>query len=1368
MTPELPKTIADNVKHFTGRIWLLPKLLDWFEQSDKRMFILTGSPGTGKSMIMAWLAGARPMPAEAEARRQLEQLCARVKAVHFCIADSGTTDPKEIARQIANQLTRNVQGFGKALAATMGDQVQISSEQYVGRVEKGGSVTGVYIANINLSGLSEELSFNRILRDPLKRLYEDGYDEPIMLFLDALDEALTYSGGTNIVQLLAKLTDLPVKVRILASTRPDPRVLMLFPMARLFDLINDAPQNVDDVKQYVLEQLLANDGLDDEQQHLLATRLSQAARGIFLYAYLVLGDLLPRLSQIPDLETYHLPDGLRGLYRDFLNRELGQDDDRWYESFKPVLGLIVVAKGEGLTQTQLKAISRKDVEQPLRKCKQYLAGELPEGPFCVFHKSFADFLLEDEDNVHRHIDASTMHGQIADYYWETYHHDWLKCDVYGLANLAIHLYHAHHFERLSGLISQEWMHARYMEKDSFSHAGFLGNLDLAWRAALEESEFDEVGLTHTLRYALIRTSLNSISESYAPALVVRAWDEGLWSKSRVFSLAKNLRGYSAVRMWAAVLAVDMLTISERNLAERLALNEAKVIQHASQRVHAIITLVDHLNGETRRDALQQGLEMIDEIKDTYDRFRALIDLAHYLDGERKYQILEMALKLVFNLASKRDFKKENECDFSIAKVAPLLDEDLASRALEIANTLSLTGARANAQIALLPRLPAQTSEIIVEQLLEIVRNCLERWRNPSMTVIDTTDETVRSSFEAAEATASPRPRDCVHLIQSLAPFLTGDAKVELLRDGIKLLPCFDNETRFRWLFKITPLLNNDLASPAVEDARRILNPVERAKVFANLAPLLSHDERERLLIETIDILRNTDAIHRLRGLVAWLPHADYPAKQGLLRDILRAAEEAAPDAARDMSMAGILAASLSTALPHLPEPLIQTALDLVLTPALRLLRDEALELLAPRLSGNLLQRALHVSTEIDDNESRVVALSAIAAHLVGKQKEEMLQYAFSSAMQIAISYHRARALAELAPVLDGADKERALLEGLLAAQNSDPFSHLALKKLAPLLTGTLIDRGVEAARLFSGSLSKREDDITEGLAIMASKLSGEAKQELVGEVFSRLQNISDSRKRGDILSRLSSGLDGQLLEQGWLEAQKLDLDGSEARARSLAEIARRLSGRDKEVALSESQAAARTIARPVVRVAATISLAEQLSGYARKRAIDDALGTMAMISEEGERAEALSVVAPLLSGDEKLHVLREALEHLKQSDGWSQAKVLRLLAPQLESELLDCAASLAESITDGGHRATALCILAARLVQEANNREKRTSMLRRIGDWLYLIRDIPRPKLLYCCTEALFETTILSQRSLGEIAQFIREICDEWCFDPTG
>ena len=72
MDPKSPVAIAANIKYFTGRKWLLPRLLSWLEQSSDRVFLLTGGPGTGKSMVMAWLAGAGPIPTDPTAQSQLE------------------------------------------------------------------------------------------------------------------------------------------------------------------------------------------------------------------------------------------------------------------------------------------------------------------------------------------------------------------------------------------------------------------------------------------------------------------------------------------------------------------------------------------------------------------------------------------------------------------------------------------------------------------------------------------------------------------------------------------------------------------------------------------------------------------------------------------------------------------------------------------------------------------------------------------------------------------------------------------------------------------------------------------------------------------------------------------------------------------------------------------------------------------------------------------------------------------------------------------------------------------------------------------------------------------------------------------------
>ena len=115
---------------------------------------------------------------------------------------------------------------------------------------------GEVVGRLDLGALGDEISFDRAFTQPIKKLYESGYDKPLLLFVDALDEALTYTGQINLAQLLAKLVDLPPQVRILASTRPDRRVTKYFPKTTPFDLIKNATPNIDDVRAYAVHRMV--------------------------------------------------------------------------------------------------------------------------------------------------------------------------------------------------------------------------------------------------------------------------------------------------------------------------------------------------------------------------------------------------------------------------------------------------------------------------------------------------------------------------------------------------------------------------------------------------------------------------------------------------------------------------------------------------------------------------------------------------------------------------------------------------------------------------------------------------------------------------------------------------------------------------------------------------------------------------------------------------------------------------------------------------------------------------------------------------------------------------------------------------------
>jgi WD40 repeat protein len=431
--------VQERAAYFTGRGWVFARL-DQFLHGPPGVFLLLGEPGTGKTAVAAQFvlaAAGRLTPAAAEAapRRGVPG-----GAAYFC--RSGRVDLLDAAQRLSDQLAEAVPGFAHARQATLVPEIHVGDVQVrTGDIAAGGSATGV---RIDLSRLGGEVAFERGVTLPLRRAREAGESTQLVLLVDALDESLASQTAKELPRLLGDVED----AHLVVTARPDRRATgWLWERAARVDLLADAPPGSDDVLEY-LERRLTPQGAPDAMA-VLSRRIAEQASGNFLYAFYVAEALhgAQVLAVLDDAAARRVPlpeGGLPGVYRDFLRRELWRDDRAWSTRFGPVLAPLAVAQDEGLSTEQLRLVAGRPGEQPLtrtairevtRTARQFLDGPAPDGPFRVYHQSFADFLVDPEQNPDFLIDAAESHEAIVAAYAAT---DPLSWDDYARRNLALH------------------------------------------------------------------------------------------------------------------------------------------------------------------------------------------------------------------------------------------------------------------------------------------------------------------------------------------------------------------------------------------------------------------------------------------------------------------------------------------------------------------------------------------------------------------------------------------------------------------------------------------------------------------------------------------------------------------------------------------------------------------------------------------------------------------------------------------------------------------------------------------------------------------------------------------------------------------
>jgi hypothetical protein len=481
---------------------------------------------------------------------------------------------------------------------------------------------------------------------------------------------------------------------------------------------------------------------------------------------------------------------------------------------------------------------------------------------------------------------------------------------------------------------------------------------------------------------------------------------------------------------------------------------------------------------------------------------------------------------------------------------------------------------------------------------------------------------------------------------------------------------------------LSALVVNDLwsASQALTAVRQIPKP-HRTDALRSLAPLLPSS----LLGEALTLARELDEGSRSMALGALAPGLPEAERPPVFQETLKAA--------RAMNSSD-LAEMLRAIAPHLPEPLLREALEVVSGVPDEHDRMKALIALACSLPKPLLlTRALTLARAMKDESRRVEALAAVAAGLSEEERFAVLGEALDTVRAIkrrsgGNAWGREEgaatgALVALAPHLIESLAREAL--EVVRSIKSEFYRAQALAGLAAYLPGPRLGEALAMARMIDDKASRAE-----ALAAVARRLPDLERPPVVREALALVGSLPRESRWYKIARTMAERL--PVLD----EMFEIPEPDEEHRAKVLVELAFALPESERLPVFREVLRAARAIEDEEERVEALSTFVLHLP----KALLGEALALARAVRAPEQRALALSLLAPAVSEGERPLVIREALNTVQTiEDAELRPAIPAVLAPHVPRSLLDEALVATRGIADAGPRAETLAALAPLLLE---------------------------------------------------------------------
>jgi hypothetical protein len=907
--------------------------------------------------------------------------------------------------------------------------------------------------------------------------------------------------------------------------------------------------------------------------------------------------------------------------------------------------------------------------------------------------------------------------------------------------------------RSAALVRNAWFDAKEESDDVTGYLSDVAALRALARAGGQE-EFararESPSIGREVRGALLAASVRSLAANVPPRVLASLVAAGIWRPDQALSYVEQQPPKvipTALEALAPLLPSTLLDGALEIALRRL--------DDAESRLQAIRGLAPHLPAAAATRALRVTSGTRAEVGITAQKAYAVVALTPRLPRDRLVEAARCAGGLdepsarALALVAVAAEEGEPQRSKLVARVAALLprlsygSDDVLAQLVRLVTAASFDSVLSAMRAIATPWQSARALRALGSaELPAPLRKAAARAAEEVFPAADDADWTIGVVSRVVDSKPHEIHATLDEVVGAGLPEVYGRRRVEMVLSAA--LAYSHAPTAAKMLAALAGYFRGDdrarIAAEAVLRARSLGDRAERAKTLAALVDLLP--DTRGLCEEALRAARASGGGERAEAFSALVPHLpasllpealDVMTGHFVDYDRVAAALRRLPSEALDQAIAFVRAAPghdpstlLPALLPRLPEaacaellrelfrngyvPGVMRELAASLPDESRLLLIELVEgiddpmhpgyweefcwqELCEGLPVGLLRRALQGMRSLGDAQERVTTLSVILASLRREERQEELDRGLEATRGVRNLAVRAKAVAELAPLLAEAGAEEALGEVVDALGDDDQATVEFLNATSASLSGSQVESALSLALRANAPA-----DRVEALTAVAPRLPTARLHDILRRERSDLPPQFFAMLLAGALERVGERPEPELLHWAVDACIAEDLP-----ARALTVLLPWLAPRKRAAAL---RAVLRRAKRRTPGDCSDVlsAVAASLEGHQKRAALDIAYS----IRDLGFRANALIALAPHLSAQGRSKAVRDLLDIASNSTwdrrfpGVAEAAILAATVPLLaEPDLVERAVAIARGLPDGAPRAEALSALARRETDRA-------------------------------------------------------------------